>query len=143
MAEGQPVKPAFSGEVSDYYAKIFAQHAHEEGPWAAMTVASKSFLPTDGGALLDLASGPGEPACAIASAMPSVRVISTDVAQDMVDKASARSAGIQNVECLVVDAQDLSQFESETFDVVTCCYGFMFCPEPLKVMAQFRSRPRN
>jgi len=37
---------------------------------------------------------------------------------------------------MVVDAQNMHQFEDSSLDIVTCCYGFMFCPEPLKVFVE-------
>lgn len=50
-------------------------------------------LPAGTGHVLDLASGPGEPACLIATALPSSAVFSTDFSAEMVQKALKRSEG--------------------------------------------------
>ena len=35
-----------------------------------------------------------------------------------------------------LDAHDMSVIESNSMDVVTCCYGFMFCAEPEKAFSE-------
>jgi len=126
----------FSGEIVELYATLFEQHYHPHGPWAKIVKEAEARVPAQGGKILDLASGPGEPACLLASAIPGASVISSDFSQDMVDKATQRSKDLDNVRCLHADAQDLSRFPTGTFDVVTCCYGYMFCPDPLQAMRE-------
>ena len=77
-------------------------------------------------AVLDLASGPGEPAATIAKLLPDSTVISTDFSEDMVAAASASTADLPNCLAQQADASDLSQFADGSMDVVTCCYGYMF-----------------
>lgn len=52
-------------------------------------------------ALLDIASGPGEPALSIARALPGCSVLATDVACSMVHMARSRAecAGLTNLRC--------------------------------------------
>jgi ubiquinone/menaquinone biosynthesis C-methylase UbiE len=76
--------------------------------------------------ILDIASGPGEPGISIAKAFPHTHVIITDISQDMINKAKEQTAGLDNTECLVADSENLSQFADNSFDVVTCCFGFMY-----------------
>jgi len=128
-----PVGAKFDGEVSALYARMFEQHMHPNGPWNKMLAATKSALPDGKGKVIDLATGPGEPAGMIARALPHASVVATDVSEDMVDKARARMADLPNVEVAVADMESLRQFEAGSFDVATACYAYMF-PED-KVLA--------
>jgi len=123
----QPAK--FDAEMSELYSRFAAQHNHPRGPWPMMLKTVQAVVPPEGGAglkVLDLASGPGQPAITIAQAIPNAQVIATDVSEDMIGQARDAAAGIPNVAVQLADAQDLSQFESNSFDVITCCYGYMF-----------------
>lgn len=118
---------AFDGELSMLYTKIFEQHAHQRGPWKKMLAAVREAVPPgQQAAILDLATGPGEPATTIARELPEATVWATDVSGDMLAKAQTRMAGLPNARFAKLDMQDLSQFDDATFDVVTVCYGFMF-----------------
>ncbi|KAG8466414.1 hypothetical protein KFE25_002170 [Diacronema lutheri] len=136
---GAPAPPAFDGDAAELYAKMFAQHAHPDGPWRIMVDAARGALgPSRAGNVLDLASGPGEPGITIAKLLPDARVVCTDISVDMVNKARARAAGLPNVRFEVVDAQDLSPFADGEFDAITCCYGAMFFPEPARALREAR-----
>jgi SAM-dependent methyltransferase len=65
-------------------------------------------------------------------------VIVTDVSQDQLDVATRRcvEAGVSNVKFALSNAEDLSQFASASMDVVTCCYGFMFCEDKQRAVAE-------
>jgi ubiquinone/menaquinone biosynthesis C-methylase UbiE len=69
--------------------------------------------------VLDIATGAGHTALAFAPRV--ARVVVTDMADRMVDKARAlfAEAGLDNAEFKVIDAQSLP-FADEEFDVVTC-----------------------
>ena len=56
-------------------------------------------------------------------------VLITDVSPDQVALATKRSQGTNNVTTKIVDVVDLSGFEDNTFDVITVCYGYMFCED--------------
>ena len=64
--------------------------------------------------LLDLASGPGQPAMALAEAFPRAEVISSDVSEDMVEAASAKAKaqGLRNLKAVVADAQVTAYFHT-------------------------------
>lgn len=126
LSSGAPA--AFDGEVSALYSRMFEQHMHERGPWKKIISAMESSLPSlaQGGRVLDLGTGPGEPANMIARGMPAVSVCATDPSDDMLNKARARMSGLPNVQFAQVDAQDLSRYEDESFDAVTACYVYMF-----------------
>ena len=75
--------------------------------------------PVSDDAVLDVATGPGHVALALAPLVSSV--VAVDLATGMIDKARERGAeaGAANLECRVADAQQLP-FDDESFDLVTC-----------------------
>jgi SAM-dependent methyltransferase len=88
--------------------------------------------------VLDVACGAGYPALAAARAVrPGGRVVATDLSSLMIGVASerARAEGLHNIEFVQRDGEDL-QFHNESFDAVTNAYGLMFCPEPLRGIAE-------
>jgi SAM-dependent methyltransferase len=90
--------------------------------------------------VLDLASGVGEPALAIAKAIgPSGRVTATDLGPGMIAYAEeiAKSEGLRNIEFRVADVESLP-FPDRSFDVVSCRFGIMFFPEQVKAFRECR-----
>jgi ubiquinone/menaquinone biosynthesis C-methylase UbiE len=90
--------------------------------------------------VLDLASGTGEPALSLASAVgPQGRVVATDLVPQMLDAArqNAAAQGLHNLEFRMADAEDLP-FSDGEFDRVTCRFGFMFFPDIPKAMVEIR-----
>ena len=75
--------------------------------------------PVSGDVVLDVATGAGHVALALAPLVSSV--VATDLATGMVDEARERGAeaGVLNLECRVADAERLP-FDDEAFDLVTC-----------------------
>ena len=68
---------SFDPEGAKIYKLLSEQHRHEKGPWKKML--EKVVAHTNGTCekdimILDLASGPGEPATTIARALPNVSV---------------------------------------------------------------------
>lgn len=71
------------------------------GPAIDCTVSAvRQLAPGANFSLLDIGSGPGEPACSLAAAFPRARVICSDVAPDMIARAAARATreGLTNLE---------------------------------------------
>jgi ubiquinone/menaquinone biosynthesis C-methylase UbiE len=90
--------------------------------------------------VLDLACGSGHPALDEARLVqPGGSVVATDLVQEMVEvtRRRAREAGLDNLEARVMDLEALD-FPDESFDAVTCRFGVMFCPEPLKAVSEVR-----
>ena len=88
--------------------------------------------------VLDLASGAGEPALTIARTVgPDGRVTATDLLDDMLEgtRRRAREAGLSQVTCEVADMEALG-FEDARFDRVTCRFGIMFVPDPVKAFRE-------
>ena len=80
--------------------------------------------------VLDVASGTGEPGLTIAEMLAEGKVISTDLAESMVEIARemANKRGVRNFESRVSDVSELP-FADNTFDAVSCRFGFMFFPD--------------
>jgi SAM-dependent methyltransferase len=82
--------------------------------------------------VLDVAAGTGEPGLTIAAIVKNGKVVITDLAEGMLEVANdnAVKRGITNYETLVCDVCELP-FDNETFDAVSCRFGFMFFPDML------------
>ncbi|MGL2967134.1 class I SAM-dependent methyltransferase [Flavobacterium sp. XGLA_31] len=82
--------------------------------------------------VLDIAAGTGEPGLTIASLVPKGKVIITDLSEDMLEiaKENALLKGISNIETKACDVCELP-FEDDTFDAISCRFGFMFFPDML------------
>ncbi len=80
--------------------------------------------------ILDVASGTGEPGLTIAAKLSGGKVILTDLADHMLEIAreNATSRGIYNIETVTCDVCDLP-FPDNTFDAISCRFGFMFFPD--------------
>lgn len=82
--------------------------------------------------ILDVASGTGEPGLTIAAKLSGGKVIITDLADHMLEisRENATSRGIENIETVTCDVCDLP-FPDDTFDAISCRFGFMFFPDML------------
>jgi len=88
--------------------------------------------------VLDLASGIGEPAFTAARLVgPDGHVTLTDLTPAMLEGARrrARQRGIENVGFEIADAEALP-FADDSFDRVTCRFGLMFVPDPLRALKE-------
>jgi len=83
-------------------------------------------------AVLELAAGTGRVTRHLRERLPaSVRLVASDLSPDMLDVARGKFTDAKAVEFVVADMQSLP-FESNTFDVVLCQFGFMFPPDKQK-----------
>ena len=82
--------------------------------------------------ILDVAAGTGEPGLTIASMLTDGKVIITDLAEDMltIARENAAKRGIKNIETIACDVCELP-FADNTFDAISCRFGFMFFPDML------------
>jgi ubiquinone/menaquinone biosynthesis C-methylase UbiE len=82
--------------------------------------------------ILDVASGTGEPGLTIASMLKGGKVVITDLSDDMLKIARDHAAkrGITNIETRACDVCELP-FADNTFDAISCRFGFMFFPDML------------
>jgi len=88
--------------------------------------------PQDHDVILDVASGTGEPGLTIATKLNGGKVILTDLAEDMltIARENAIQRGIKNIETVTCDVCELP-FPDNTFDGISCRFGFMFFPDML------------
>jgi SAM-dependent methyltransferase len=88
--------------------------------------------------VLDLASGVGDPAIAIARAVgPSGSVLGTDLVEEMLAFAreEAAAAGVKNIEFRHADAEKLD-VPASSFDAATMRFGLMFLPDPVACLSR-------
>jgi len=88
--------------------------------------------PRQGEQILDVCTGPGEPAMSIASIIaPTGHVVGIDLSANMTDiaKKSAEKRGLRNVDFLTMDAEKL-EFQENSFDAAVSCFGFQIVTEP-------------
>lgn len=91
--------------------------------------------------VLDIASGVGEPAIAIAQKVgPSGSVLGTDLVEEMLAAAREHAAarGVTNVEFRRVDGEELA-VPPGSFDTVTMRWGLMFMPDPVACLTRVRA----
>jgi len=96
------------------------------------------LAPRPGEHILDMGTGPGEPAMTIARAVaPDGRVTGIDLSENMVKIARevGRSRGIQNVDFRVMDCSKLA-LEDASFDAAISCFGFQIFTNPERAAAE-------
>ena len=82
--------------------------------------------------VLDVASGTGEPGLTIATRLKGGMVVISDLAEEMLNVAREKAAyrGIKNVKIVSSDVSTLP-FPDNSFDAISCRFGFMFFPDML------------
>ena len=82
--------------------------------------------------VLDIGAGTGEPGLTIATMLTGGKVVINDIAEDMVAIAreNAIRRGVKNIETDTSDVCELP-FADNTFDAISCRFGFMFFPDML------------
>lgn len=90
----------------------------------------RSIRPERHHLVLDIAAGTGEPGLTIAEMCPDGKVVITDLAEGMLEVAREHAVkrGISNIETRACDVCELP-FPDNTFDAVSCRFGFMFFPD--------------
>lgn len=88
--------------------------------------------PKDAETVLDVASGTGEPGLTIATKLTGGKVVISDLAENMIkiSQENAAHRGIKNIETVVCDVSEIP-FPDNTFDAISCRFGFMFFPDML------------
>ena len=94
----------------------------------------------EGERVLDLGTGPGEPALTIARMVgPKGRVTGVDLSENMISIAQrvAAARSVQNAEFRVMDSSALG-FEGAAFDAVISSFGFQIFTDPEKAAREAR-----
>jgi len=88
--------------------------------------------PQETAIVLDIAAGTGEPGLTIATKVKAGKVVITDLAEDMlaIARDNATQRGITNIETVACDVCELP-FADNSFDAISCRFGFMFFPDML------------
>ncbi len=90
----------------------------------------KALQIEDTDAVLDIASGTGEPGLTIAGIAKNGSVTALDISESMLETAKGKAAqqGIENFTIQQGDACEMP-FADESFDKISCRMGFMFFPD--------------
>ena len=99
----------------------------------------RALQPKPNDIVLDVASGTGEPGLTIAQLVTGGKVYITDLAEHMLEVAAehAKHRGITNIEMVACDVSELP-FADNTFDAISCRFGFMFFPDMLMAAKEMR-----
>lgn len=92
-----------------------------------------------GGKILDIGSGPGEPAVTLAKLSWSSKIVCTDIQPEMNEKAKihAKEAGVDSrIEFATASAEDLSAWNRSTFDAVMMSYVLMFVKDKQRALEE-------
>lgn len=119
-------------EAARYWEKHRASIEQMFSPVAAALVDAAAIGP--GQAVLDVATGPGEPALCIAEIVGAGgSVVGVDIVPAMIAAArrEADRRGLTNVSFRTASADELP-FERDAFDAVVSRFGVMFFPAPLE-----------
>jgi SAM-dependent methyltransferase len=93
-----------------------------------------------GSRVLDVGAGTGIPSLAIAALIrPGGTIIAVDHTVDMLQAAAlnAQAAHLDNIAFRQMEADTLD-FPDDSFDAVTSTFTLMFCPDPVRVVAEVR-----
>jgi ubiquinone/menaquinone biosynthesis C-methylase UbiE len=92
----------------------------------------RAINPQPNDIILDIAAGTGEPGLTIATMLDKGKVVLNDLADSMLQVAREHAAtrGISNIETVACDVCELP-FDDNTFDAISCRFGFMFFPDML------------
>jgi ubiquinone/menaquinone biosynthesis C-methylase UbiE len=87
--------------------------------------------------VLDVATGTGHAALALAACVPRGRVTGVDFSSGMLDRARTKAASlnVRNVEFLERDMQNLG-FAAHAFDAAVCAFGIFFVEDMDSTLAQ-------
>tara|TARA_B100001758_G_scaffold236196_1_gene237022 strand:+ start:438 stop:1310 length:873 start_codon:yes stop_codon:yes gene_type:complete len=88
--------------------------------------------------IIDLGGGPGEPGCHFAAKYREVPTIVSDKSPAMVEQAKLRvsAKGLNNVECMMLDMQDLRTIGDGSVDLVISSQSYQFCPDKLLALRE-------
>lgn len=99
-----------------------------------------------GSRVLDVAAGAGEQSLRIARRVgPSGRVLATDIAPDLLDRAATAAAaeGLGQVETLELDGEAVDTLAPGSFDAVVSRVGLIYFPDQQRALRGMRSALRD
>lgn len=99
----------------------------------------------NGSRVLDVAAGAGEQTLQIAKRIGNNgQVLATDISPDILKfaAASAKRAGMNNVQTLVIDGENLAELTAKPFDAVISRVGLIYFPDQQKALAGMKHQLR-
>ena len=126
-------------EIRDQQKEVWNRFSPGWKKWDEMTMTFlkpmgdqiiRLLKPKDYDLALDVASGTGEPGLTIATILTGGMVVITDLSEGMLDVARSNAArrSVKNLEFVACDASELP-FADNSFDIISCRFGFMFFPD--------------
>ncbi len=98
----------------------------------------RAASPRQGERVLDVGTGPGEPALTLARMVgPQGKVLGVDLSERMIElaKERAKQQGLDNAEFQVMDAEEL-ELDDGSFELVTNRFGLQIFTDPEKAIAE-------
>ncbi len=92
--------------------------------------------------VLDLATGTGNAALAIARHLPQGKVTGIDLSSGMLSQARKKAEGMKNVEFMEMDLQHLD-FPEKCFDAISCAFGIFFLEDMEAALKHVSTRVRK
>lgn len=115
---------AFTGEIPQNYEKYFGPLIFQE---YAEDLSRRIIVP-NAGVVLEAAAGTGMATRQLRAAIQQdVRIVVTDLNEDMLDVAREKIDSHENIEFQTADALQLP-FDDSVFDAVVCQFSVMFFP---------------
>lgn len=122
---------SFSGSIPRHYDEYLGPMFFE--PYA-MEVANRIDISSVNTAL-EIACGTGRVTRHLRNVIsPGAKLIASDISPDMLAIAKEKLEPL-DIEWQILDAQELP-FQEKTFDLVICCFGYMFVPDKTKAFAE-------
>ncbi len=131
----RPATSRASGEVASMFDEIAPVHDRLgtilslglDGRWRAAAAASTGVMPGD--AVIDVAAGTGKLAAVLADRVgPFGRVVAVDLSPAMVERGSAQTHDLVQLEFILADALALP-FDDGHFDAATIAFGLGTLPD--------------
>ncbi|MGH1347562.1 MAG: class I SAM-dependent methyltransferase [Nannocystales bacterium] len=124
---------------------VAAGYDHPGSYWfdqTAQAIATAAGL-GDGDEALDVATGTGKVALALAGSASGARVVGADLSEGMLGEArrKADAVGLRNTEFVQSSFEGLAF--GERFDVVTCSFGIFFVPEMVDTLKRFAAQAKS
>jgi ubiquinone/menaquinone biosynthesis C-methylase UbiE len=117
----------FSSSVSQYYDDCLGPMFFE--PYAIEV--AKRIDPASVQVALELACGTGRVTRHLRNVIPAnAKLIASDISSDMMAVAKEKLSSV-NIDWQIVNAEELP-FDSNSIDLVVCCFGYMFVPDKIK-----------
>lgn len=134
MEPGGPAIAALFDDLADGYDRAALRFF----PFTADRLAQR-LAPRPEEKILDVATGTGAVAVAIAQRLKGGRVMAIDLSERMLDRAYAnvRRMALHNVDLHPMDAAAL-EFRDGYFDALTCSFGLFFLPDMPAALREWR-----